>query len=1114
MLSPTNSNTSQSLQLSPTKSLTSQPKMLSHTNSTTSQSPQLSPTKSFTSQPKMLSHANSNTSQSPQLSHTTSLTSQQKMLNHSMSNTSQSKMLSPTIINSSQSPQLSHTTSNTSQPEKLSPIKLNSPQSQQLSPPIPTTSQNCTVNNNNGDKPCYQINSLNKKISLPHVYLKTSHADEKLCFLIDTGASVSLVKHARLQKPPPIDGSVIHIKGINSSENYSETLGSLQLHIEHPFPNNTTLSFDYKFHAVLSDINLDCDGIIGNDLLQSLDADVQYSTNTLLIQGYSLPIHFTQPVYIIPSRSIAIVECAVSNDESELSNCKVALIVDHTVSEGVYVSNCLATLKSNKRVNVSILNTTESDVKIIDYRVHLTPIDFNLEDAESTSESINKITLSNSSRSQQVLNNIRTSHLNEQEKKALLNCCSEFTDIFYLEGEPLSYTSAIKHSINTGDSPPIHVKSYRFPECHKEEVGKQIQKMLDQNIIIPSNSPWSAPVWVVPKKLDASGKRKWRVVIDYRKFNDVTVSEVYPLPLINDILDQLGHSKYFSTLDLASGFHQIAMDPQDADKTGFSVITNGSTSGHYQFTRMPFGLKNAPSTFQRLMNTALSGLQGLHCLVFLDDVIIYSHDLESHIQKLNLVFDKLRHFNLKLQPDKCEFLRREVAYLGHVITDKGVSPNPEKVKAVSEFPVPKNPKDVKSFLGLAGYYRRFIENFSKITKPLTSLLKKDACFHWSQEQQEAFNLLKDKLTSAPLLQYPNFEIPFVLTTDASNYASSSQKPRVDRFVPPRSSIEGVRQRWSLVKTWDVGADQNNWHSKYVHQRKFATHMEGAFGLSHPRTARDRGLAEDEVDSIQPWPCRPRKRSYLTSADSVLDLPTYRFALFPELLDWNSDDVLVAALGHKYYKWSWSRQGLVDSGYTQNPVYCCKFDPRGELLALGTAYCQVEVHHHGMTKRLAVSSCACARLVDDQCLITALDWSPTGNSFVTGCSHGMVCCFDRATSLVTRHRRACAGCVLRARISPDARYVAVSQVAAQFVLVMTWPQLVPYFSLEPNGWTVMVRVLNGLIACRISPDARYVAVSQVAAQFVLVMTWPQLVPYFSLEPNGWTVMVSIDVKGGY
>ncbi|CAG9119218.1 unnamed protein product [Plutella xylostella] len=759
--------------LSPTNSNSSQPNMLSHTNSNSSQSLQLSPTKSLTSQPKMLSHANSNTSQSPQLSPTTSLTSQQKILSHSMPNTSQSKMLSPTNINSSQSPQLSHTTSNTSQPEKLSPTKLNSPQSQHLSPPIPTTSQNCTVNNNNGDKPCYQINSLNKKISLPHVYLKTSHADEKLCFLIDTGASVSLVKHARLQKPPPIDGSVIHIKGINSSENYSETLGSLQLHIEHPFPNNTTLSFDYKFHAVLSDINLDCDGIIGNDLLQSLDADVQYSTNTLLIQGYSLPIHFTQPVYIIPSRSIAIVECAVSNDESELSNCKVALIVDHTVSEGVYVSNCLATLKSNKRVNVSILNTTESDVKIIDYRVHLTPIDFNLEDAESTSESINKITLSNSSRSQQVLNNIRTSHLNEQEKKALLNCCSEFTDIFYLEGEPLSYTSAIKHSINTGDSPPIHVKSYRFPECHKEEVGKQIQKMLDQNIIIPSNSPWSAPVWVVPKKLDASGKRKWRVVVDYRKLNDVTVSEVYPLPLINDILDQLGHSKYFSTLDLASGFHQIAMDPQDADKTGFSVITNGSTSGHYQFTRMPFGLKNAPSTFQRLMNTALSGLQGLHCLVFLDDVIIYSHDLESHMQKLNLVFDKLRHFNLKLQPDKCEFLRREVAYLGHVITDKGVSPNPEKVKAVSEFPVPKNPKDVKSFLGLAGYYRRFIENFSKITKPLTSLLKKDACFHWSQEQQEAFNLLKDKLTSAPLLQYPNFEIPFVLTTDASNYAVSA-----------------------------------------------------------------------------------------------------------------------------------------------------------------------------------------------------------------------------------------------------------------------------------------------------------------------------------------------------
>lgn len=187
------------------------------------------------------------------------------------------------------------------------------------------------------------------------------------------------------------------------------------------------------------------------------------------------------------------------------------------------------------------------------------------------------------------------------------------------------------------------------------------------------------------------------------------------------------------------------MSSKDAPKTGFTVSTNSSVSGHYEFTRMPFGLKNAPTTFQRLMNTALSGLQGLHCYVYLDDCIIYSHDLESHMSKLTLVFDRLRKFNLKLQPDKCEFLRREVAYLGHIITDKGVSPNPEKVKAVTEFPKPTNVKQIKSFLGLVGYYRRFIENFSKLTKPLTALLKKDVPFEWSSEQDTAFQILKKNL---------------------------------------------------------------------------------------------------------------------------------------------------------------------------------------------------------------------------------------------------------------------------------------------------------------------------------------------------------------------------------
>lgn len=618
------------------------------------------------------------------------------------------------------------------------------------------------------DVPIYETSHLNKKTSLPHTYLKTNLCSSRsLFFLIDTGASVSIVKRSCLDTAPELSHEIIKLKGINDndSETYSETLGSIQLEFE-------LLNSSYKFHVVDDALNLNSDGIIGTDFLHYFKANVDYNTKTLLLQDHSIPILCTPSKYIIPARSEAVIECMVSNDKSELHKLKEALVLDHCISDGVFIANCIVSLKANQRVNVSVLNTTDSPVVVKNYAVRLNEIDFQefTKSYSESSESVFNVSSSPSDRVKRVLDLIRHSHLNDEEKKSLFECCSQYSDIFHLEGDPLSHTTAIKHSIPTGDTSPINVKSYRLPECHKNEVDTQIKKMLDQNIIRPSTSPWNAPVWVVPKKMDASGKQKWRIVIDFRRLNDATVSEVYPIPLITDILDQLGHSKYFSTLDLVSGFHQICLDPADAQKTAFTVVNTNSSAGHYEYTRMPFGLKNAPSTFQRLMNTVLSGLQGLHCFVYLDDCIIYSSDLSSHMEKLRLVFDRFREFNLKLQPDKCEFLRHEVSYLGHIITDKGVAPNPDKVKAVTTFPIPKNAKDVKSFLGLVGYYRRFIENFSKITKPLTSLLKKDTSFHWSFEQDQAFNILKEKLTTAPLLQYPDFSQPFVVTTDASNYA--------------------------------------------------------------------------------------------------------------------------------------------------------------------------------------------------------------------------------------------------------------------------------------------------------------------------------------------------------
>ncbi|KAL0130247.1 hypothetical protein PUN28_002085 [Cardiocondyla obscurior] len=245
-----------------------------------------------------------------------------------------------------------------------------------------------------------------------------------------------------------------------------------------------------------------------------------------------------------------------------------------------------------------------------------------------------------------------------KKKRKLEKICLHYCDIFYLEGDALTYTAAVKYEVNTpSENPPINSRPYRLPEKHKEEVNRQIDKMLKEDIIRQSSSQWNAPILVVPKKVDASGKAKLRIVVDFRKINEITIGDSFPIPNITEILDQLGNAKYFTILDLASGYHQIQMKEEHKCKTAFST-----PHGHYEFNRMLFGLKNAPATFQRLMNSVLAGLQGIKCLVYLDDVVIYGPTLEEHNKRLTSVFSRLRENNLKLQPDKCEFLRKEIVH--------------------------------------------------------------------------------------------------------------------------------------------------------------------------------------------------------------------------------------------------------------------------------------------------------------------------------------------------------------------------------------------------------------------------------------------------------------------
>lgn len=371
----------------------------------------------------------------------------------------------------------------------------------------------------------------------------------------------------------------------------------------------------------------------------------------------------------------------------------------------------------------------------------------------------------------------RTSHLSDTQKAKLSELLKSFPDLFADPNQKLTYTTNVKATIRTSSDTPVYSKFYQYPMTLKDEVNKQIKELLEDGIIRPSRSPYNSPVWIVPKKADASGEKKYRMVIDYRKLNKITIADKYPIPEINEVLTQLGDNKVFSVLDLKSGFHQISLKNNDIEKTAFSV-----NNGKYEFTRLPFGLKNAPSIFQRALDDILREHIGKICFIYIDDIIIFSKDDDTHIENLAKIFQTLQSANMKCQLDKCEFMKNKVEFLGFVVSDRGIETNPNKVAAIANYPCPKTLRDLRSFLGLSGYYRRFIQNYAKLAKPLTSLLRGEdghvskrmsskKLISLNNEALDSFKKLKSNLVSKEIiLRYPDFKKEFHLTTDASNFA--------------------------------------------------------------------------------------------------------------------------------------------------------------------------------------------------------------------------------------------------------------------------------------------------------------------------------------------------------
>lgn len=634
------------------------------------------------------------------------------------------------------------------------------------------------------------------------IYIRGSVEGYPVLFTTDTGASKTVLSKRvydalKSEDKPPLSkssrligagGTVINEVGKGS---FKLQLGPVELRAD----------------AIVAEI--DDDGLLGIDILQNSDdgpADILMSRGVLRVAGKEVPIiqvgmqNRVRRVtaadhYVIPAQSEAVLDVYVERQEYDDFSSETDYIIEPTThfkeTYPLQMASTLVDINKACSCKVRVLNPFPTAMSIKQDAVvgQAEPIEGSprvLVKREDEKEADNyirtrRVVLHDSEESDALLPELETARkvtqvdlqvpahlmdlyerttpgLNQQEKEKIAGLLNRFQDTFSRDEMDLGLTHLTEHSIPTGDATPVKQPPRRVPLAHANDEKKAIEELKAKGVIRDSVSPWASPIVLVAKKDGGV-----RPCVDYRRVNQLVKPDGFPLPRIQDCLDAVAGSTLFSTFDLTSGYFQIPVKEEDISKTAFVC-----KYGHFEMTRMPFGLNNSASTFQRTMEMALQGLQWVTCLIYIDDIIVFGKNFSQHIQRVEEVFDRIKAAGLKLKPAKSYMLQKEVVFLGHVVSGEGVRPSPTNIAKILDWPRPKTARQIKQFVAMGSYYRRYIKDFASLVRPLVDLTKKGRKFVWSSSCEQAFEFLKKALVSTDIMGYPLNEAgEFILDVDAS-----------------------------------------------------------------------------------------------------------------------------------------------------------------------------------------------------------------------------------------------------------------------------------------------------------------------------------------------------------